>query len=377
MQNSSDPTRRPFACGSTPAARRIAAAPFILAVIAGVVGFPLSPSIAQGQLFTSSRVRLLPDGATDMCTGTSECASAINGFICPSGIDTHYEGWASCTAEIGALRVRVAHHQLNDDCDFSEYSAIGNAHFADPLTVSGATGIGGIRYIFRLERIEVETDFAIVQVWLKRPDLVPAQRILFAASPDSQYIQTPSYPLEFNQQVPFETTLIVEVRNPFSGGSIEVGEYTLTFVGARVFDGDGVELHDATITSASGMVYDVCQDADADDATDCIDNCLSQANPAQDDIDGDGVGDLCDNCPLVANVEQFDCDGDGIGDACDTLSPGDLNCDAVVDAADVQAFVDVLLGVETSPGVVFKADVNADGSADADDIQPFIGLIAP
>ena len=71
-------------------------------------------------------------------------------------------------------------------------------------------------------------------------------------------------------------------------------------------------------------------DADGDGVPDSRDNCLSVANPGQQNNDGDVHGDACDadddndgildikdNCDFVANPGQADSDNDGIGNACD------------------------------------------------------------
>ncbi len=70
-------------------------------------------------------------------------------------------------------------------------------------------------------------------------------------------------------------------------------------------------------------------DIDRDGVQDVFDNCVTVANPNQEDIDRNGRGDACDdfdrdglvnskdNCPNVPNRNQIDTDGDGIGDACD------------------------------------------------------------
>lgn len=46
-------------------------------------------------------------------------------------------------------------------------------------------------------------------------------------------------------------------------------------------------------------------DSDGDGVLDGIDNCLTVANPGQEDADGDGVGDACDNCAQVASPPGF------------------------------------------------------------------------
>jgi len=87
-----------------------------------------------------------------------------------------------------------------------------------------------------------------------------------------------------------------------------------------------------------------CPDQDRDGICDCVDNCLTVANPDQGDGDGDGVGDACDlcpghddhadadgdgapdgcdNCPSVFNPDQVDADHDGIGDMCDLCTDTD------------------------------------------------------
>ncbi len=72
-----------------------------------------------------------------------------------------------------------------------------------------------------------------------------------------------------------------------------------------------------------GDVCDACAgfddhiDADGDGVPDGCDVCTMVANPDQQDVDNDGIGDACDNCVNTANVDQQDADNDGFGDVCD------------------------------------------------------------
>ncbi len=73
----------------------------------------------------------------------------------------------------------------------------------------------------------------------------------------------------------------------------------------------------------------VIADSDNDGVPDINDNCVSVANPGQEDINNNGRGDACDdwdldgiinskdNCRDQPNRNQKDADGDGMGDACD------------------------------------------------------------
>lgn len=64
------------------------------------------------------------------------------------------------------------------------------------------------------------------------------------------------------------------------------------------------------------------------------------------------------------------------------LNAGDLNCDGVLDAFDIEPFISALLDPAGYRGAFPKcdlmlADVNEDGTVDAFDIEPFVGLLTP
>jgi len=125
------------------------------------------------------------------------------------------------------------------------------------------------------------------------------------------------------------------------------------------------------------------------------------------DGDDDAWPDVCDNCPLVFNPDQADHNGDGLGDACDCNDngardhediaagtsldgngngvpdecegKGDVNCDGVVETADIDAFV-LALGnpagyAAAYPGCdALRADTNFDNALDSADIAAFVQL---
>ena len=74
----------------------------------------------------------------------------------------------------------------------------------------------------------------------------------------------------------------------------------------------------------------VMADTDSDKIPDIKDNCVTIANPNQEDIDTNGRGDICDdfdkdgvlnafdNCVNIPNIDQQNIDLDDLGDACDT-----------------------------------------------------------
>jgi hypothetical protein len=98
----------------------------------------------------------------------------------------------------------------------------------------------------------------------------------------------------------------------------------------------GTQLYKMTVEVDTG----VCADTDGDGFNDCVDNCVTIANPSQTDGDGDNVGDACDNCISAPNQAQTNSDGDAFGDACDNCpllsnpNQADADGDDVGDACD-------------------------------------------
>jgi hypothetical protein len=83
------------------------------------------------------------------------------------------------------------------------------------------------------------------------------------------------------------------------------------------------------------------------------------------DNDNDGLTDYPQD-PGCSSATDND-EREGLG--------GDVNGDGVVDVLDVQLCVNVILGTETDPDIVYRADVNGDGNVDVLDVQEIVNII--
>ncbi len=126
-------------------------------------------------------------------------------------------------------------------------------------------------------------------------------------------------------------------------------------------------------------------DSDNDGVSDEFDNCLTTANPGQEDADGDGIGDVCDdctdtdndgygdpgfpantcgldNCPTTYNPGQEDSGSENIGDACCCIDyRGDVDYDGDILISDITFLVDYLFGGGAPPPCPFEGDADGGG----------------
>jgi len=146
----------------------------------------------------------------------------------------------------------------------------------------------------------------------------------------------------------------------------------------------------------SDGIPDECQlDSDHDGLIDACDPCPYR-RPG--DVDGDGLFDINDFAAFVATLLNpggagpdarcaADLNGDGSADGLDiqaimdalffpeVMKRGDLNRAGFINMADISLFVAVLLGSDSDPYRVAAADVNSSNAADGADIQPFVNAL--
>jgi Thrombospondin type 3 repeat len=89
------------------------------------------------------------------------------------------------------------------------------------------------------------------------------------------------------------------------------------------------------------------------------DNCPLIPNTNQLNQDADSLGNACDNCPTVTNQDQLNIDGDAFGDACDA---GDFDLDFFSDRIEYSAGTDRGASCPSGPSHnAWPPDINNDG----------------
>ncbi len=92
---------------------------------------------------------------------------------------------------------------------------------------------------------------------------------------------------------------------------------------------------------------------------------------ADTDCNGNGRLDRCD----IASGVSADLNTNGVPDECE-CTPCDTNCDGMIDAFDIEPFIELLIG-SGAPCGPCSGDINGDGTIDAFDIEPFIACLVP
>ncbi len=73
---------------------------------------------------------------------------------------------------------------------------------------------------------------------------------------------------------------------------------------------------------------------------------------------------------------QFEMTG-GVWAIASPCDPCDANCDGVIDAYDIEPFIDLLVGANPVRCSSCAGDTNGDGVIDAFDIEPFVNCVIP
>jgi hypothetical protein len=63
--------------------------------------------------------------------------------------------------------------------------------------------------------------------------------------------------------------------------------------------------------------------------------------------------------------------------SCGGDEPCDTNCDGLIDAFDIEPFLDLLFGKNPMPCAPGAGDINGDGVVNAFDIEPFLDCLFP
>ena len=91
------------------------------------------------------------------------------------------------------------------------------------------------------------------------------------------------------------------------------------------------------------------------------------------------VNAALDACDIAAGTSP-DLDGDGVPDECETVTPGDMNCDGLINFGDIDPFVLALTdpaqyAIDYPACDAGNADINGDGLVNFGDIDPFVALL--
>ncbi|MCI0547165.1 MAG: thrombospondin type 3 repeat-containing protein [Candidatus Rokubacteria bacterium] len=190
--------------------------------------------------------------------------------------------------------------------------------------------------------------------------------------PEGDLVETTSVdpPLGPETEAFFDQVEAAFAQIPASG--VPMGEDTskrCDFNGDGRCDAADVQLFEGSLGSClGGASYHPQADTDGSGCVDAQD----RFHLFEQDVDGDGIPDTADNCLTVANPDQNDSDGDRVGDACASGLAGDLDNDGDVDRDDLS----ILLADRNTAaaGANDPRDLDRDGRITALDARKLVLL---